>query len=117
MIRSEETALVTSSYELTRGQSTRSWLKGTLLMLIIGLALSVFEQFKIVVTRLSSRQQDSTATRLENNLLSQKDMKCVQLMTLSSNQLRAEAGHIEFLSAIEIPRSCSLGGWFRPTVI
>ena len=70
-------------------------------MLIVGLALNVFEQFKIVMTRLSSRQQDSTATRLENNLLSQKDMKCVQLMTLSSNQLRAEAGHIEFLFAIE----------------
>ena len=83
-------------------------LQGTSLMLIVGLALNVFEQFKIVMTRLSSRQQYSTATRLENNLLSQKDMKCVQLIPLSRKQLIAEAGDMEFLSSYEIPSTCSI---------
>ena len=43
VIKSQETALVVSSHELTRGQSTRSWLKGTLLMLISGLAVYICE--------------------------------------------------------------------------
>ena len=90
---------------------------GPLLMLILGLAVYIYEPFKIVMTRLGSRQQDSTATRHENNLLFQKDKKCVQLVTLSEDQLKAEAGYVEFISTNEIPSSCSFGGWFRPTMI
>ena len=86
-------------------------------MLIIGLAVYIYERFKTVVTRSGSRQQNSTAARLGNHLLFQKDIVCVQIMTLNRDQLTAEAGHVEFLSAIKIPRSCSLGGWVRPTVI
>ena len=117
MIKSKETALVMSNHKLTPGQSTRSWLKRTLLVLIIGLAVYISERFEIVVTRSGSRQQDSTAARLENNLLFQKDKKCVQLVTLSKDQLKAEAGYVEFLSTNEIPSSCLLGSWVRPAMI
>ena len=86
-------------------------------MLISGLAVYIYERFKTAVTRPGSRQQNSTAARLENNLLGPKDIVCVQIMTLSRDQLTAEAGHMKFLSAIEIPRSCSFGCWVRPTLI
>ena len=106
-----------SSQKLAPEQSTRPGLKGTLLMLISGLAVYVYESFKTAVTRPGSRQQNSTAARLESNLQFQKDMKCIQVMTLSKVQLKAEAGHVEFLSANDIPSSCSIGGWVRPTMI
>ena len=82
-------------------------------MLIIGLAVYISERFEIVVTRSGNRQQDSTAARLENNLLFQKDKKCVQLTTLSKDQLKAEAGYVEFISTNEIPSSCLLEVWFQ----
>ena len=85
-------------------------------MLIVGLAVDIYERFKTVITRFGSRQQDSTEARLENNMLFQKDMKCVQLILLSREQLKAEAGDMEFLSSYEIPSTCSIGGWVRPTM-
>ena len=78
-------------------------------MLISELAVYVYERFKTVETRSGSCQQDSTAARLANNLLFQKDKKCVQSMTLSKDQLKAEAGYVEFLSTNEIPSSYLLG--------